>query len=118
MLTLKLITENTEEVKTRLKLKYFKNTRILTYIISNNKKRKETSRNLETNKNQLKVLSNEIHKLSSLTKDEKKIIEKKKEIKKIKASINRQTKELNSIEKKLNNWLVLIPSVEGHYQPN
>jgi len=110
MLTLKYITENTEDVITRLAKKHFDGKAIIAQILELDGLRKSTQVQVDTASAELNNLSKEIGLLFKQGKQTEADLAKEKTIE-LKETIKELGDQLNVAEQKLNELLVLIPNL-------
>ncbi|MCC8145357.1 MAG: serine--tRNA ligase [Bacteroidales bacterium] len=116
MLTLKIITENTEEVIERLKKKNFDAKEIIAEVITTDKKRKSSQQILDSNLAELNKLSRSIGQLMKEGKTEE-AETARKEVASMK-EVNKQLEsDMKEAEKKLTELLCLIPNLPSPEVP-
>ena len=116
MLTLKHITENTEDVILRLAKKHFDGREIVGQIVELDERRKTTQTAADTYAAELNALSKEIGILFKQGKQSEANAAKDKTVA-LKENVNRLTEEKEAIEQKLNDLLVLIPNLPHESVP-
>ena len=110
MLTLKIITENTEEVIQRLKKKNFDAKEIISEVIATDKKRKSSQQLLDGNLAELNKLSRSIGQLMKEgKKDEAETA--RKDVADMKEANKQLETDMKEAEKKLTELLCLIPNL-------
>jgi len=110
MLTLKYITENTEEVIARLAKKHFDGKAIIDQVVDLDVLRKATQTKLDNSLAEMNNLSKEIGLLFKQGKQAEAAVAKEKTIV-LKDNIKILDEKLSEIEQKLNELLVLIPNL-------
>ena len=116
MLTLKHITENTEDVILHLAKKHFDGKEIINQIVELDERRKTTQTAADTYAAELNALSKEIGILFKQGKQSEANAAKDKTVA-LKENVNRLTEEKEAIEQKLNDLLVLIPNLPHESVP-
>lgn len=116
MLTLKYITENTEEVILRLAKKHFIGAEIINNIVALDERRKITQTAADNFAAELNALSKEIGLLFKQGKQAEANEAKEKTIV-LKENVSRLTEQKEEIEKKLNDLLVLVPNLPHESVP-
>lgn len=116
MLTLKIITENTQEVIEKLAKKHFDAREIIREVIDTDRKRKTSQQLLDDKLSKLKQLSNSI---ASLMKEGRKEEAEavKNEVSKLKESNKELEAEMKEAENKLIELLCLIPNLPSDKVP-
>ncbi|MCB9017718.1 MAG: serine--tRNA ligase [Paludibacteraceae bacterium] len=116
MLTLKVITENTDDVIRRLAKKHFDGKEIIGKVLDLDKKRRNTQASLDASLAELNVLSKSI---GSLMKDGKKAEAEEAKAKTVQLKENNKTFEndMRDAETELQNLLVLIPNLPAEIVP-
>jgi seryl-tRNA synthetase len=110
MLTLKYITENTDEVITRLAKKHFDGTAIIAEVVELDNLRKTTQVQADTAAAELNNLSKEIGLLFKQGKQEE-ANQAKDKTTELKETIKKLGDQQNDVEQKLNDILVQIPNL-------
>ena len=110
MLTLKYITENTEDVIKRLAKKHFDGTAIIAQVIELDQARKNTQTQLDNTSAEMNALSKEIGMLFQQGKQAE-ASEAKAKTAELKDAIKSLGDQLNDIEDKLQTLLVQIPNL-------
>ncbi len=110
MLTLKYITENTEDVIARLAKKHFDGTEIIAQVIALDSERKATQAKLDSASAEMNNLSKEIGLLFKQGKQVEANVAKEKTMD-LKETIKIAGDKLSEIEQKLNDLLVQIPNL-------
>ena len=110
MLTLKYITENTDEVIKRLAKKHFNGAEIINDIVELDERRKITQTAADNFAAELNALSKEIGMLFKQGKQAEANEAKEKTIV-LKENVSRLTEQREEIEQKLNDLLVLVPNL-------
>ena len=116
MLTLKFITENTDEVITRLAKKNFKATEIITQVVELDNLRKSTQVKVDNASAELNNLSKEIGLLFKQNKQAEATQAKEKTVE-LKETIKTYDDLLSATELKLNELLVQIPNLPHESVP-
>ena len=116
MLTLKYITENTNEVITRLAKKHFDGTAIISQVVELDSLRKSTQTQLDSTSAEMNNLSKEIGMLFKQGKQAEAATAKEKTTE-LKDSIKSLDEKLSEIEQNLNNLLVQIPNLPHESVP-
>ena len=116
MLTLKYITENTDEVIARLKKKNFDGSEIINNIAELDERRKITQSAADNFAAELNSLSKEIGKLFKQGKHAEANEAKEKTIT-LKENISKLTEQHDEIEQKLQDLLVLVPNLPHESVP-
>ncbi len=116
MLTLKYITENTEEVIARLAKKHFDGATIIAQVVELDTLRKSTQTQLDNSSAEMNNLSKEIGLLFKQGKQAEAAAAKEKTAK-LKESIKTFGDKLSEIEQKLNELLVQIPNLPHESVP-
>ena len=116
MLTLKYITENTNEVITRLAKKHFDGTAIISQVVELDSLRKSTQTQLDSTSAEMNNLSKEIGMLFKQGKQAEASTAKEKTTE-LKDSIKSLDEKLSEIEQNLNNLLVQIPNLPHESVP-
>lgn len=116
MLTLKVITENTDDVIRRLAKKHFDGKEIIGKVLDLDKKRRNTQASLDASLAELNALSKSI---GSLMKDGKKAEAEEAKAKTVQLKENNKTFEndMRDAETELQNLLVLIPNLPAEIVP-
>lgn len=116
MLTLKVITENTDEVLRKLAIKHFDGKELIEKVIDLDKKRRNTQALLDTNLSQLNSLSKSFGLLMKEgKKDETET--SRKQVTEIKESNKELEETLRQVEEEIQNILVLIPNLPHESVP-
>ncbi|MDR1683345.1 MAG: serine--tRNA ligase [Candidatus Symbiothrix sp.] len=117
MLTLKVITENTQEVIKKLAKKHYKDAEaIITEVIDTDKKRKSTQQQLDTNLSQLNGLSKSIGQL--MKEGQKEAAENARaEVAALKEGSKQLEADLKKNESKLTTLLYQIPNLPSDLVP-
>lgn len=116
MLTLKYITENTEEVIRRLAKKHFHDAEIINNIVELDGRRKATQTSADNFASELNALSKEIGILFKQGKQaEANEVRKKTTV--LKEKVSRLNEQRSEIEQKLNDLLVLVPNLPHESVP-
>ena len=110
MLTLKYITENTDEVIARLKKKHFDGSEIINNIVELDERRKITQTAADNFSAEMNSLSKEIGLLFKEGKQAEANEAKEKTIT-LKENISKLTEQRDEIEQKLQDLLVLVPNL-------
>ncbi|MDO9153304.1 MAG: serine--tRNA ligase [Paludibacter sp.] len=110
MLTLKYITENSEEVIVRLKKKNFDGATIIAQVVERDVLRKSTQTQLDNTSSEMNKLSKEIGLLFKQGKHAEASTAKERTAE-LKESVKVFDEKLSAIEQKLNELLVLIPNL-------
>lgn len=110
MLTLKYITENTDEVIDRLKKKHFDGAQIINDIVALDERRKITQTNADNYAAELNAISKEIGMLFKAGKQQEANDAKEKTIV-LKENVARLTEQREEIEQKLQDLLVQVPNL-------
>jgi seryl-tRNA synthetase len=110
MLTLKYITENSDEVITRLEKKYFDGAAIIAEVVELDNLRKATQVQADTASAELNNLSKEIGLLMKQGKQDEAVQAKQKTVE-LKEIIKAFGDQQNDVEQKLNELLVQIPNL-------
>ncbi|MFT3753388.1 MAG: serine--tRNA ligase [Paludibacter sp.] len=110
MLTLKYITENTDEVIARLAKKHFDGTAIVAEVVGLDNLRKATQVQADTAAAELNNLSKEIGLLMKQGKQDEAAQAKQKTVE-LKDTIKNLGEQQNDVEQKLNDLLVQIPNL-------
>lgn len=110
MLTLKQITENTDEVIARLAKKHFKGTEIIAQVVELDNLRKSTQAKVDSTSAELNNLSKEIGLLIKQGKHDEATQAKEKTVE-LKETIKTFDDQLTATEQKLNDLLVQIPNL-------
>ena len=110
MLTLKYITENTEEVIRRLEKKHFKNAEMIHDIVELDERRKITQTAADNFAAELNTISKEIGLLFKQGKQTEANEAKEKTVV-LKENVSRLTEQKEEIEQKLNELLVQVPNL-------
>jgi seryl-tRNA synthetase len=116
MLTLKYITENTEEVIARLAVKNFKGESIITEVVELDKIRKSTQVKVDNAAAELNSLSKEIGLLFKQAKQDEAAKAKQKTVE-LKETIKSFNDQLSATEEQLTNLLVQIPNLPHQSVP-
>ncbi len=116
MLTLKYITENTDEAIKRLAKKHFNGAEIINDIVELDERRKITQTAADNFAAELNILSKEIGKLFKEGKQTEASEAKEKTVV-LKENLSKLTEQKEEIEQKLNDLLVLIPNVPHESVP-
>lgn len=116
MLTLKYITENTEEVIRRLAKKHFHDAEIINNIVELDGRRKVTQTSADNFASELNTLSKEIGILFKQGKKEE-ANEVRKKTTVLKEKVSRLNEQRSEIEQKLNDLLVLVPNLPHESVP-
>ncbi|NDV46371.1 serine--tRNA ligase [Paludibacter sp. 221] len=116
MLTLKYITENTEDVIRRLSKKHFDGTAIVAQVLELDALRKSTQNQLDNISAEMNAISKEIGKLFQQGKQEE-ANEAKAKTSELKDSIKLLGDQLNDVEQKLQELLVQIPNLPHESVP-
>jgi len=110
MLTIKYITENSDEVITRLEKKYFDGAAIIAEVVELDNLRKATQVQADTASAELNNLSKEIGLLMKQGKQDEAVQAKQKTVE-LKEIIKAFGDQQNDVEQKLNELLVQIPNL-------
>ena len=116
MLTLKYITENTDEVIARLKKKHFDGSEIINNIVELDERRKITQTAADNFSAEMNSLSKEIGMLFKEGKQAEANEAKEKTIT-LKENISKLTEQRDEIEQKLQDLLVLVPNLPHESVP-
>ncbi|VBB46468.1 Serine--tRNA ligase [uncultured Paludibacter sp.] len=116
MLTLKYITENTEEVIHRLAKKHFDGAQIINQIVDLDEKRKITQTSADNFSAEMNALSKEIGQLFKEGKQAEATVAKEKTVT-LKENIKQLTEQQAEIEQKLNDLLVQVPNLPHESVP-
>lgn len=116
MLTLKVITENTQEVIDKLAKKHFDATEIIKEVIETDTKRKATQQLLDSNLARLNQLSKSIGMLMKEGKKEEAEVARK-EVSEMKEGNKQLESDMKEAEKKLIELLCLIPNLPSDEVP-
>lgn len=116
MLTLKHITENTDEVIKRLAKKHFNGAEIINEIVELDERRKITQTAADNFAAELNALSKEIGMLFKQGKQDEAIEAKEKTVV-LKENVSRLTEQRDEIEQKLHNLLVQVPNLPHESVP-
>lgn len=116
MLTLKLITDNTDEVIRRLAKKHFNGAEIIGQVVELDTKRRNLQATLDSNSAEMNALSKAIGELFKQGKQTEAANAKNKTAE-LKEAIKIQSSELDSIEKQLTDILVTIPNLPHESVP-
>lgn len=116
MLTLKYITENTEEVIRRLAKKHFHDAEVINNIVELDGRRKATQTSADNFASELNALSKEIGILFKQGKQaEANEVRKKTTV--LKEKVSQLNEQRSEIEQKLNDLLVLVPNLPHESVP-
>ncbi len=116
MLTLKYITENTDEVFVRLKKKNFDGTAVIAQVIDLDNLRKSTQVKVDNASAVLNNLSKEIGMLMKQGRQDEAVQAKEKTVE-LKDAIKTYNEQLNATEQTLNELLVQIPNLPHESVP-
>ena len=110
MLTLKYITENTDDVIARLAIKNYDGTAIIAQVVELDNLRKTTQVQVDTASAELNILSKEIGLLLKHGKQDEAVLSKEKTVE-LKETIKTLGDQQADVEQKLNELLVQIPNL-------
>jgi seryl-tRNA synthetase len=116
MLTLKVITENTEEVIAKLAKKHYEAQAIINDVIETDKKRKNAQQSLDTNLSELNQLSKSIGQLMKDNKKEEAELARSK-VAEMKEGNKQLEAEMKAAEKRLIELLCQIPNLPSDRVP-